>query len=65
MFSTCKNRVNEMSSSSPCKNRIVQRCNTTWKKNRREEKEIEGRKKEKEVKRRKIIIIRIRVLIKI
>ena len=55
---TCKNRVIEMSSSGPCKNRIVQRCNTTWKK-------IEGRKKEKEVKRRKIIIIRIRVGIKI
>ena len=28
-----------------CKNRIVQRCNTTWKKNRREEKE--NRREEK------------------
>ena len=54
-----------MSSSSPCKNRIVQRCNTTWKKIEGRKKKIEERKKEKELKRRKIIIIRIRVGIKI
>ena len=42
---TCKNRVIEMSNSSPWKNKVIQCCNTTWKKNRREEKE--NRREEK------------------
>ena len=47
MSGTCKNRVIEMSSSSPCKNRIVQRCNITWKKIEGRKKKIEGKKKER------------------